>query len=89
MEAFKERGVLEGLHVAFSRKEPGKKVYVQHLIEREAPALYGLLERGAHIYVCGDAKHMAPDVREAFAKVGALCAVFVGGGGWGWGGDRV
>lgn len=70
MEAFKSRGVLQGLHVAFSRKEPGgKKVYVQHLIEQEAAALYGLLKQGAHIYVCGDAKHMAPDVREAFAKV--------------------
>lgn len=69
MEAFRARGVLQGLHVAFSRKEKGKKVYVQHLIERESATLYGLLERGGHIYVCGDAKNMAPDVREAFAKV--------------------
>ena len=72
MEAFKSRGVLQGLHVAFSRKPGGKKVYVQHLIEQEAAALYGLLEQGAHIYVCGDAKHMAPDVREAFAKVRSI-----------------
>ncbi len=69
MEAFKARGVLQGLHVAFSRKAGSKKVYVQHLIEQEASTLFGLLERGAHIYVCGDAKHMAPDVREAFVKV--------------------
>lgn len=67
--------------MAFSRKEPGKKVYVQHLIEQEAAALYGLLERGAHIYVCGDAKNMAPDVREAFAKVRRR-VVFLGLGGW-------
>lgn len=69
LEAFKERGVLQGLHVAFSRKDPAKKVYVQHLIEEQAGTLHGLLERGGHVYVCGDAKHMAPDVREAFAKV--------------------
>lgn len=69
--------MLQGLHVAFSRPrtDPGandntkKKVYVQHLIEEQAAALSGLLERGGHVYVCGDAKHMAPDVREAFAKV--------------------
>ena len=30
-----------------------KKVYVQHLMEQEALKLWELLEKGAHVYVCG------------------------------------
>ena len=33
------------------------------------PGLWGLLERGAVVYVCGDAARMAPDVRRAFVAV--------------------
>jgi len=45
------------------------KVYVQHLVRRRAAATWRLLERGAHVYVCGDAKNMARDVMEALVDV--------------------
>ncbi len=69
MEGFLARGVLQGLEVAFSRKYPGQRVYVQDLLAAQAHKLFQMLQAGGHIYVCGDAKHMAPDVREAFAKI--------------------
>lgn len=69
LRGFKERGVLKDMHVAFSRKLSGRKVYVQHLIEQQSEEMLKMLEAGAYIYVCGDAKHMAPDVRKAFAKI--------------------
>jgi len=69
MEGFKARGVLQDLEVAFSRKVSGQRVYVQHLLEGKAEMLFQMLEAGGHVYVCGDAKHMAPDVRAAFAKI--------------------
>lgn len=69
MEGFKARGVLQELEVAFSRKVPGQRVYVQQLLERKARMLFQMLEAGGHVYVCGDAKHMAPDVRAAIAKI--------------------
>ncbi len=31
--------------------------------------LFEWLERGAHLYVCGDANHMAPDVHSALLDV--------------------
>ena len=69
MEGFKARGVLQELEVAFSRKVPGQRVYVQQLLEGKAKMLFQMLEAGGHVYVCGDAKHMAPGVRAAFAKI--------------------
>lgn len=40
-------------------------VCVQHLIEANGPALVDMLDRGGHVYVCGDAKvghtHRVPD----------------------------
>jgi cytochrome P450 / NADPH-cytochrome P450 reductase len=70
LEAFKERGVLTELLVAFSRPKDGSpKVYVQHLIAANAERVGSLLREGAHVYVCGDAKAMAPDVRAAINAI--------------------
>ena len=57
-------GTLTRLDLAFSRDQPAK-VYVQHRIAERAPELVAWLEGGAHLYVCGDATHMAKDVRRA------------------------
>jgi len=70
LQAWESTGALE-LHVAFSRKVGCAKTYVQHLIEREASRVAELLQRGAHVYVCGDASRMAPDVRATFERVAA------------------
>ena len=60
-------GALTALHLAFSRDGP-KKVYVQHHLAREAPAVAAALAHPrACVYVCGDAKAMARDVHAALA----------------------
>ncbi|OAD72461.1 hypothetical protein PHYBLDRAFT_134296 [Phycomyces blakesleeanus NRRL 1555(-)] len=53
---------------AFSR-EHAEKVYVQHRLEQEGEEMWGLLERGAYVYVCGDAKSMAKDVQHTFTVI--------------------
>lgn len=65
LKAFEADGVTK-LHVAFSRAPGHPKAYVQDLVKAEAATLWDLLEKGAYIYVCGDASKMAPAVREAF-----------------------
>ncbi len=61
-------GVLSRLDVAFSR-DTEEKVYVQHRILEQSKELYSWLQEGAHVYVCGDEKHMAHDVHSALLTV--------------------
>ncbi|WP_039790103.1 assimilatory sulfite reductase (NADPH) flavoprotein subunit [Paenibacillus riograndensis] len=61
-------GVLTKLDVAFSR-DTEEKVYVQHRILEHSRELYTWLQEGAHVYVCGDEKHMAHDVHSALISV--------------------
>jgi len=46
-----------------------KQIYVQDKIQEQAAFIYDLLEKGAYIYVCGDAKSMAPAVHRTFANI--------------------
>ena len=41
-------------------------------MREEGAGLFAWLEKGAHFYVCGDAKRMAKDVESALADVVAL-----------------
>lgn len=68
LEEFQKSGILDHMFVAFSRDSP-EKVYVQHLIAREEELIWQLLEEGAYVYICGDAKHMAKDVQEALLNI--------------------
>jgi sulfite reductase (NADPH) flavoprotein alpha-component len=61
-------GSLHRLDVAFSRDQPAK-VYVQDRIREQGAELLRWLEGGAHVYVCGDAQRMAPDVHAALREV--------------------
>lgn len=61
-------GALTKLEVAFSR-DTEQKVYVQHRLLEHAAELYAWLEEGAHLYICGDEKHMAHDVHEALLQI--------------------
>lgn len=63
-----KQGRLQRLDVAFSRDQQDK-IYVQDRIRENAADIHAWLERGAVIYVCGDAKHMAGDVDRALLDV--------------------
>ncbi len=66
--AWRKRGVLSRLDVAFSRDQE-EKIYVQHHMRAQGAELWRWLEGGAHLYVCGDAQHMAPDVHAALLAI--------------------
>jgi len=68
LEEFVKEGVLTELHVAFSRLQP-QKVYVQDKIWENRERIWGLIEKNAYIYVCGDARHMARDVQNVFLRI--------------------
>jgi sulfite reductase (NADPH) flavoprotein alpha-component len=65
-EALKD-GALTRMDVAFSRDRP-EKVYVQHKLWERRAELIAWLDGGAYVDVCGDAKAMAKDVRNALVR---------------------
>lgn len=62
------RGGLARLNAAFSRDQENK-VYVQDLMRENAAEMWKWIANGAHLYVCGDAKHMAKDVDAALREI--------------------
>lgn len=67
LEHWVETGKLD-LRTAFSRDQL-RKIYVQDLIREDSERIWHLLSTGAHIYVCGDARHMAHDVHQALLDI--------------------
>ena len=63
-------GLLTRLSLAWSR-DGAQKFYVQDRMREVGPALWQWLEKGAHVYVCGDAKRMAKDVEAAMVDIAA------------------
>jgi sulfite reductase (NADPH) flavoprotein alpha-component len=61
-------GALTRMDVAFSRDAP-QKVYVQNRMWEQRRELVEWLDKGAYLYVCGDAKAMAKDVRATLVRV--------------------
>jgi cytochrome P450/NADPH-cytochrome P450 reductase len=57
------------LRPAFSRAPEHGCRYVQHRMLREGAELWALLQGGARVYVCGDARGLAPGVRAAVQQV--------------------
>lgn len=68
LEGFVASGILTRLDLAFSRDQDAK-MYVQHRMSEYADELFGWLQDGAHIYVCGDADRMAKDVDAALHAI--------------------
>lgn len=68
MEEYVETGVLTELNLAFSRVQ-NSKVYVQHKIWENRENLWELIQKGANLYVCGDARSMARDVQNTFLQI--------------------
>ncbi len=67
LKGFAADGITE-LHTAFSRSE-GPKTYVQDLVAAQKDRVWGLIEQGAIIYVCGDGGKMEPDVKAALVAI--------------------
>ncbi len=61
-------GLLSRAELAFSRDQQ-QKIYVQHKLREKGAELFDWISDGAHLYVCGDAEHMAADVHGALLAV--------------------
>ena len=68
LEQFRADGGLTRLDLAFSRDQ-AHKVYVRDRMRERGEELYRWLERGAYLYVCGDASRMAHDVDVALTEI--------------------
>ena len=68
LERFHREGTLNELDLAFSRDQE-EKVYVQDRMLTRAADLWSWIQRGAHVYVCGDAARMARDVDLALRRI--------------------
>ncbi|MGA1805437.1 molybdopterin-dependent oxidoreductase [Rhizobium sp. HT1-10] len=68
LERWTTSGHLTRLDLAFSRDQDAK-IYVQHRMSEYGGELYRWLERGAYVYVCGDASHMAKDVDATLKEI--------------------
>ncbi|MCK2216050.1 cytochrome P450 [Actinomadura sp. ATCC 31491] len=53
------------VHTAFSAVPGHPYRFVQDAVAAHGDEVWGLLEQGAHVYVCGDGLRMAPAVRQA------------------------
>ncbi len=67
-QSYVKSGLLNNITLAFSRDQQ-EKVYVQHRLTEHGKAVWEWLEQGAHVYVCGDAMHMAKDVESALLQL--------------------
>lgn len=68
IEAWRARGVLARLDLAFSRDQD-RKVYVQHRLMEAAEPLRAWVADGAAIYVCGSLEGMSGDVHAVLVAV--------------------
>jgi sulfite reductase (NADPH) flavoprotein alpha-component len=62
------KGLLHRVDLAFSRDHT-PRAYVQDRLREAGGELFAWLEGGAHLYVCGDAERMAPDVHAALVEI--------------------
>lgn len=63
-----KEGQLHRLDLAFSRDQ-GEKIYVQNRMQERARDIWDWLQKGAYLYVCGDAKRMAKDVHQKLIDI--------------------
>ena len=67
-QSYLKSGLLTKIDLAFSRDQ-AEKIYVQDRLTENASEVFAWLERGAHIYVCGDMSRMAKDVEAALLDI--------------------
>ncbi len=54
---------------AFFKAPQGEVTFVQHRVWQDRADVANLFRKGAHVYVCGDGRRMAPAVRETFVRI--------------------
>ena len=52
LQNYVANGTLSNLYMAFSRDQQ-EKVYVQHLLKKNAQQAWKAIDAGAHLYICG------------------------------------
>ena len=67
-QSYLKSGLLTKIDLAFSRDQ-ADKIYVQDRLRENAAEIFSWLERGAHIYVCGDMSRMAKDVEATLLDI--------------------
>jgi sulfite reductase (NADPH) flavoprotein alpha-component len=67
-QGYLKSGLLTHLDLAFSRDQAAK-IYVQDRLREKASEIFAWLERGAHLYICGDMSRMAKDVELALVDI--------------------
>lgn len=68
LEEYVNKGTLN-LRVAFSRDQ-AHKIYVTNLLQDDADLVWQIVgEKNGHVYICGDAKNMATDVRNILMNI--------------------
>ena len=60
--------MLDHVHIATSREQPGRRDYVQDRIREQGALVWRLLALGGYVYVCGS-QPMRDAVRRAFVDV--------------------
>ena len=67
-QGYLKSGLLTRMSVAFSRDQ-ADKIYVQNRLKEQSKEVFSWLERGAHLYICGDANRMAKDVHNTLVDI--------------------
>jgi len=67
-QGYAKSGLLTKIDLAFSRDQ-ADKIYVQDRLRENAAEVFAWLERGAHLYICGDMSRMAKDVEAALLDI--------------------
>ncbi|WP_298445201.1 assimilatory sulfite reductase (NADPH) flavoprotein subunit [uncultured Ferrimonas sp.] len=65
---YRKSGLLSRIDLAFSRDQ-AEKIYVQDRLQAHGAEVFSWLEQGAHLYLCGNASHMAKDVEATLLRI--------------------
>ncbi|MEP7300380.1 MAG: cytochrome P450 [Caldimonas sp.] len=68
LAAWEAAGVVS-VRPAFFKAPEGDVSFVQHRVWKDRADVADLFRKGAHVYVCGDGRRMAPAVRETFSRI--------------------
>jgi sulfite reductase (NADPH) flavoprotein alpha-component len=68
IDLWKEKGILNKVLTAFSR-DGEARYYVQDAIVEHGAYIWGLLEAGAHLYLCGNKSNLERSINQALATI--------------------